>query len=95
MVASFPTCLSATSPLFLSSRSSSPAASTTKQIYHFQALLKFTRLKKGAADSEYAPEMSSSTATHKEQDAVRLEALTKVFSIPVDPSASLPSSFHM
>jgi hypothetical protein len=62
MVASCPPCLSASSPLFLSSRSSSPAAPLTKRYFDFQALLKWNRFKKGAADSEYVPEMSSTAA---------------------------------
>jgi hypothetical protein len=56
VVASCPPSLSP-SPLFFSSRSSSPFPPLTKRFYLFQALLNCNRLKKGAADSEYAPEM--------------------------------------
>jgi hypothetical protein len=62
MVASCPPCLSASDPLFLSSRSSSPSPTLTKRFYYFQAVLKWNRFRKGAADPRYAPGMSTTAA---------------------------------
>jgi hypothetical protein len=52
MVASCPPCVSAYSPLSLSSRSTSPSPPHTKRYYYVQVLLKCNIIKKGAADSD-------------------------------------------